>query len=65
MWKIVAVIVVARGGIREFPLKVVVLVLTSLVNMEGDKGCLHCEQLESIIVAERGRCGLWWWEDVV
>ena len=53
-----------------FPLKVVhvVLVLTSFVNLsynKGDKGGLHCVQLESFIVAEDGRCGLWWWEDMV
>ena len=32
---------------------------------EGDKGCLHCDQLQLFIVAELGMCGLWWWEDVV
>ena len=40
------------GGIRVFPLKVVVLVLTSFISVhEGDRGCLHCAQLQSFIAA--------------
>ncbi len=49
-------IVVSRERIRVFPSKVVT---SRICNMcEGDKSCLHCEQLQLFIAAQHGRCGI-------
>ena len=40
-----------------FPLKMIVLVTSVLCSVyEGDKSCLHCEQLQLFIAAEHGSC---------
>ena len=40
------------GGIKVFPLKVVVYSFILICSVhEGDRGCLHCAQLQSFIAA--------------